>query len=124
MASIFVEIVPLSNRQRNCIPLAAIRWHDIADLLRLEGHLTRFSGTRTHLSCRLYLAVDFLGVRRRASSSQCTDLPQDFPKQVPGHGDFGQLERDVPTMADHFGPDLDQLLVGRSATSVPLLSPK
>ncbi len=34
--------------------------------------------------------------------------PQDFPKQFPGHGDFGQLERHVPAMADNFGPDLDQ----------------
>ncbi len=33
--------------------------------------------------------------------------PQDFPKQVPGHGNFGQLERDVPAMADNFAPDLD-----------------
>ncbi len=36
-----------------------------------------------------------LGLRRSGSSSQFIDPPQDFPKQVPGHGDFGQLERDV-----------------------------
>ncbi len=41
------------------------------------------------------------------SGPQFIDPPQDFPKQVPGHGDFGQLERDVPAMAANFGPDLD-----------------
>jgi hypothetical protein len=43
-------------------------------------------------------------------SSQFIDPPQDFPKQVPGHGDFGQLKPDVPAMVDNFGPDFDQLL--------------
>ncbi len=47
------------------------------------------------------------GLRRRGSSSQFIDPPQDFPKQAPGHGDFGQLERDLPAMAANFGPDLD-----------------
>ena len=77
---------------------------------RLEGHSVIFLAIRTHPSCRFLLAVDSLGLRRSGSSSQFIDPPQDFPKQVPGHGDFGQLERDVPAMADNFGPDLDQLL--------------
>ncbi len=77
---------------------------------RLEGHLSRFSTIQTHPSCRFHLAVDSLGLRRSGSSSQFIDPPQDFLKQVPRHGDFGQLERDVPAMADNFGPDLDQLL--------------
>ena len=33
--------------------------------------------------------------RRSGSSSQFIDSLQDFPKQVPGHSDFGQLERHV-----------------------------
>ncbi len=74
---------------------------------RLEGHSVIFLAIQTHLSCRFLLAVDPLGLRRRGSSSQFIDPPQDFPKQVPGHGDFGQLERDVPAMAANFRPDLD-----------------
>ncbi len=77
---------------------------------RLEGHSVIFLAIQTHLSYRFLLAVDSLGLRRSGSSSQFIDPPQDFPKQVPGHGDFGHLERDVPAMADNFGPDLDQLL--------------
>jgi hypothetical protein len=80
---------------------------------RLEGHSVIFLAIQTHLSCRFLLAVDSLGLRRSGSSSQFIDPPQDFPKQVPGHGDFGQLERDVATMADKFGPALDQLLAQR-----------
>ncbi len=48
-----------------------------------------------------------LGLRRSGSSSQFIDPPQDFPEQFLRHGDFGQLERDVPAMAANFGPDLD-----------------
>ena len=70
-------------------------------------HSVLFLAIQTHLSCRFLLAVDSLGLRRSGSSSQFIDPPQDFPKQVPGHGDFGQLERDVPAMAANFGPDLD-----------------
>ena len=77
---------------------------------RLEGRSVFFLAIQTHPSCRFLLAVESLGLRRSGSSSQFIDPPQDFPKQVPGHGDFGQLERDVPAMADNFGPDLDQLL--------------
>ncbi len=57
--------------------------------------------------------MDFLGLRRSGSWSQIINQAQDFPKPIPGHGDFGQLERDVPAMADNFGPDLDQLLPER-----------
>ncbi len=74
---------------------------------RLEGHSVIFLAIQTHLSCRFLLAVDSLGLRRSGSSSQFIDPPQDFPKQVPGHGHFGQLERDVPAMAANFAPDLD-----------------
>ncbi len=58
-----------------------------------------------------------LGLRRSGSSSQFIDPPQDFPEQFLRHGEFGQLERDVPAMADIFGPDLDELLSQRSAAN-------
>ncbi len=74
---------------------------------RLEGHSVIFLAIQTHLSCRFLLAVDSLGLRRSGSSLQFIDPPHDFQKQDPGHGDFGQLERDVPAMAANFGPDLD-----------------
>jgi hypothetical protein len=61
---------------------------------RLEAHSTNFVVILTHLSRRFYLAVDSLGLRRRGSWSQFIDPPQDFPQQVPGHGDVDQLERD------------------------------
>ncbi len=77
---------------------------------RLEGHSVILLAIQTHPSCRFLLAVDFLGLRWSGSSSQFIDPPQDFPKQVPGHGDFGQLERDVATVAHDLGPDLDQFL--------------
>ncbi len=74
---------------------------------RLEGHSVIFLAIQTHPSCHFLLAVGSLGLRRSGSSSQFTDPPQDFPKQVPGHRNLGQLERDVPAMAANFGPDLD-----------------
>ncbi len=55
---------------------------------RLEAHSTNFVVIQTHLSHRFYLAVDFPGLRRRGSWSQIINQVQDFPKQVPGHGDF------------------------------------
>ncbi len=76
---------------------------------RLEGHSVIFLAIQTHLSCRFLLAVDSLGLSRSGSSSQFIDPSQDFPKQVPGHDDLGQLERDVPAMAHDLGTDLDQL---------------
>ena len=74
----------------------------------LEGHFPIIPATQTHFSHRFYLTVDFLGLRRSGSWSQFIDPPQDFPKQVPGHGNLGQLEREVPAVADNLGPDLDQ----------------
>ncbi len=77
---------------------------------RLEGQSVTFLAIQTHPSCCFFLAVDCLGLRRSGSSSQFIDPPQDFPKQLPGYGDFGHLERDVPARADKFGRDLEQLL--------------
>ena len=62
---------------------------------RLEGHSGIFLAIQTHLSCRFFLAVDSLGLRRGGSSSQFIDPPQKFPKQAPRHGNLGQLERDI-----------------------------
>ncbi len=76
---------------------------------RLEGHSVIFLAIQTHLSCRFLLAVDPLGLRRRGSSSQFIDPPQDFPKQMPRHGNLRQLERDVAAMSDNLGTDLHQL---------------
>ena len=48
MPSKFVEIVPLSHRQGNCIPDAAIRWHDFGNrpaLGRPLGHFSRHPDT-------------------------------------------------------------------------------
>ncbi len=56
------------------------------------------------------MAVDFPGLRQNGSSSQIINQAQDFPEQASRHGNLGQLERDVPAMADHFSTDLDQLL--------------
>ncbi len=74
---------------------------------RSEGHLPRFSAIQTHPFCRFHLAVDFPGLRRSGSSSQIIDQAQDFPERLSWHGNLGQLERDVPAMADNFGTDLD-----------------
>ena len=69
MTSKFVEIVPPSHRQRNCIRSAAIGGVILEIGPRLEGRLSRFSAIQTHLACRFYLAVDFPGLRRNGSSS-------------------------------------------------------
>ena len=48
MTSKFVEIVPPSHRQENCIPFAAIRWHDFGNrpaLGRPFGHFSRHPDT-------------------------------------------------------------------------------
>ena len=65
---------------------------------REEGHSILFLAIQTHPSCRFLLAVDSLCLRRNRSWMRLVDPPQDFPKQVRGHGDFCQLERDVATM--------------------------
>ena len=44
----FMEFVPLSHRQGNCIPYAAIRWHDFGNrpaLGRPLGHFSRHPDT-------------------------------------------------------------------------------
>ena len=74
---------------------------------RLEGHLPRFSAIQTHPSCRFHTAVDLPGLHRGGSSPQIIDQAQDFPEQVPWHRHLGQLERDIATVADDLGADLD-----------------
>ncbi len=110
MTSNFVEIVPLSHRQGNRIPLQPSDGMILVIGPRLEGHSVTFLAIQIHLSCRFLLAVNSLGLRRSGSSSQIINQAQDFLEQAPRHRYLGQLERDVPAMADNFGPDLDQLL--------------
>ncbi len=42
----------------------------------------------------------------------------DFPEQVSRHCQLGQLECDVPALADNFGPDLQQFLLQRGQRPV------
>ena len=72
-----------------------------------EGHFPIIPVIQTHPSCRFHLVANFSGLRRNGSSSQVINQVQDFPEQLPRHRHLGQLERDVPAMADTFGSDLD-----------------
>ncbi len=78
-----------------------------------EGHFPIFSAIQAYLSRRFYLAVDFLGLRWSGSWSQIINQAQYFLEQAPRHGNLGQLESDVPAMADHFRTDLHQLFPQR-----------
>ncbi len=74
-----------------------------------------------HLPRHFHLAVDSLGLRRGASWSQIIDQPQNFPEQVPRHRHLGQLERDVPPVAHHFQPGIEeQHAQSRAFVRVPL----
>ncbi len=110
MTSKFVDIVPLVQHQENSTPLQPFDGLILAIGLRLEGHSAIFLAIQTHLTCRFHLVIDFLGLRRSGSWSQIINQAQDFPEQFPRHRHLGQLERDVPAMADHFRTDLDRLL--------------
>ncbi len=102
----FWEIVPPLHRQGTCIPFGAIRWPGFSERPPFGRPFGHFLAIQTHLSCRFLLAIDSLGLLGSGSSSQFVDPPQDFPNQVPGHGDFGQLERDIATMADNLSNGL------------------
>jgi hypothetical protein len=86
--------------------------------LRLEGHSVIFLAIQTHLSCRFLLAVDLPGLRRSGSSSQFINPPQDFPKQVPGHGDLSQLKRHIPPVADDLCAGLEADIAERSHSPI------
>ena len=43
----------------------------------------------------------------RGGSMQSIYQPQDFLKQIAGHGDFRHRERNIATMADNLGSDLE-----------------
>ena len=110
MTSKFVEIVPPSHRKGNCIPFAAIRWDDFGDrpsFGRPFCHLFRHPDTPL---LSFSLGRRFPRPTPERSWSQIIDQVQDFPQQFLRHGNLGQLERDVPAMADHLRVDLDQLL--------------
>ena len=106
----FMMMPPKLHRRWNVFPPLACDGLILVIWRSSEAHSANFVVIHTHPFRRFYLAVKFLGLRRSGSSSQFIDPLQDFPKQVPGHGDFGQLERDVATVAHDLGPDLDQLL--------------
>ena len=75
---------------------------------------------QTHLSHRFCLTVDVLGLRGNGSSSQVINQGQDFPEQLPRHRHLGQLKRDIATMADDLGADLDQLISQRGQRPAPV----
>jgi hypothetical protein len=77
---------------------------------RFEGHLPIYSAIQAHPSRLFVLAVGSLGLRRSGSSSQIIDQAQDVNEQASRDRDLGKLERDVSTMVDDLGADLDELL--------------
>jgi len=90
-----------------CHSSAGIRRPDLGDQAvsgSLFGHFSRRPDTPLP---SFYLAVDFPGLRRNVSWSQIINQAQDFPEQFPRHRHLGQLERDVPAMADNFSSNLD-----------------
>ncbi len=79
MTSNFVEIVPLSHRQRNCIPLRPADGQVLEIGPRLECHSVTFPAIQTHFSRYIHRAVDFLILRWSGSWSQIINQAQDFP---------------------------------------------
>ncbi len=114
MTSNFVEIVPLSHRQGNCIPLQPSDGQNLEIGPRLECHSIACPAIQTYFSRYIHRAVDFLGLRRSGSWSQIINQAQDFSEQFPRHRDLGQLERDVPPVTDDLGTDLHQLFPQRA----------
>ena len=109
MASRFEKILPFP-RQGNCIPSAAIRWPDFGDrpsfgrpFVQIFRHsdapLLSFSPRRRFP--RPTPERVFVAIHRSAAG---------FPKQVPGHDEFGLPEGYVAAVAEDFGPDLYQHL--------------
>jgi len=72
--------------------------------------LANFPVIQTRLSCDFHPAADFYSLRWSGAWSQAINQAQDFPKQVPGHGDFGQLERDIASVPHHLCANFGQLL--------------
>ncbi len=110
--------MPPYHRRRNRVFSAAIRWPDFSVSLCPGGPLPIFSVIQTHPSCRFLLTVDVPGLRRSGSWSQIINQAQDFPEQCPRHRHLGQLERDVPAVANNLGSDLHQLLPQRGQRPV------
>src|SRR5215813_12506473 len=48
---------------------------------------------------------------------QFRDEPQNLSEHLPCDGDLGHLEDNIAAVAHHLGTDLDQLLLGGSATN-------
>ena len=94
----------------------ALRPSDGPDLViwpSLEAYLTNFDVIWTHLSCYFHPAVDFLGLRRNASSSQVINQAQDLLEQASWDRNLGQLESDIAAMTNDLGPNLHQFLPQR-----------
>jgi hypothetical protein len=92
MPSEFVEIVPPSHSQGNCIHFAAIRWPDFVNRPSFERPFAQIFTIQTHPSRCFHLAADFPGLLRNGSSSQIINQAQDFLEQASWHGNLGQLE--------------------------------
>ncbi len=74
---------------------------------RLEGHSVIFLAIQTHLTCRFLLSIDSLNLRRSGSWSQIINQAQDVGEQASRDCDLGKLERDIATVANDLGADLD-----------------
>ena len=118
MTSNFVEIVSVSPRQGNCIPFAAIRWHDFGNrpaLGRPFGHFSRHPDTPlVSLSPRRRFPRPtpervFVAIHRSVAG---------FPETGSGARRLPHLERHIATITDNFGTDLDQLLPQRGQRPV------
>lgn len=70
MTANFVEMHHFPTAKETVSPLQLSDGMILVIGPRLEGHSVTFLAIRTHLSHRLHLAVDFLGLRRIGSSSQ------------------------------------------------------
>ncbi len=91
MTSRLAEIIPPYHRRGKRAFSAANRWPDFAVFLCPEGHLPIFFVIQTLPSFRIYLAVDFPGLRQLGSSPQIIDQAQDFPEQFLFHGNLARV---------------------------------
>ncbi len=81
--------------------------------LRLEGDSVILLVIKTHLSWCFLLAIDPFSLRRSGSSSQIINQAQEVGEQAFRDRDLGELEREIATVANDLGADLDQLLSKR-----------
>ena len=78
-----------------------------------------FDTRPTYLSCGAVCVLLNRGPSwRHGARPQPVDPPQDLSEQVFGDSDLCKLERDVPTVPDHHGADLDQIVAQRGEGSI------